>query len=638
MSAPAEITGYVVIGATRLADTGADYAAGKPTALSGLSLTWGRDGPQSQPEVGACTFTVGDREGDADFLGALKVGAPATVYATVKVDRTGSVGVDAAVDPGFASDLNWRLKASVPVVDDPGRDALAPPGHAAKLSLNGTEAVVPIAPFTAHPGGWIGVPRLGGLDTAGQRWNVTMRYRVGPIAGSNVATWQFRVFTDSAKQAGKPLGNWISFAKQANTYVTIGGYYTIPSTLPYDYWIGLAVTGDGPAWNTVTPAGLTWAQVPAGSWDDVDTMWLDEFHAIAPPVTYRRATVANGRITDLAASAVGDTVQVDVTASDWTADLANQNIGAVPWWAERLDDRANHITSYAPAQPAVAVDARCAAFLVSWVDVDNQPIYGLLQDLATTGDGVLWPRFGTLWIEDPDTRAALAVLGPDPASGLITVSGARGTTGGVVLDSCDVLRDGLTLEQTVEDVVTRVALTWMDQTIDPDTGQTSPTDVSLFVDADVQTQTDYGVRELAISTQLTRSVDGTAVANRKLARGAPGAWHANGLVWDTDTTAPNDLDQLVTALTMLDMSARVGLLLTVTDVPAWIPLGPDLSSYLEGGTYTYEDGRWILEAGLAPSGMSGASAKWSELDPGWSWQLFDPSVFWTALWGVGSSY
>jgi hypothetical protein len=143
---------------------------------------------------------------------------------------------------------------------------------------------------------------------------------------------------------------------------------------------------------------------------------------------------------------------------------------------------------------------------------------------------------------------------------------------------------------------------------------------------------------LGVSTQLTSAADGQAVANRKLARSAPGAWHANGLVWDTATTSPNDLDQLVTALTMLDMSARVGLLVTVTDVPAWIPLGPDLSAYLEGGTYTYEDGRWILETGLAPSSMSGASATWAELGPAWSWRLFDPSIFWTSLWGVGSSY
>lgn len=630
-----EITGYVVLGSTRLADTGGDYEAGIPTALAGLSLTWGRDGPQSQPDIGSCSLTVADREGDADFLGALKVGAPLTVYATVKVD-TGAAGVDAAVDPGFASDLDWRVHATNPITDDPGKDAIAPPGHAIRVTLDNTEVVVPIAPFTQHPGGWIGVPRISGPGMAGQRWNVTMRYRVGPVAGSNVSYWQFRYFTDSSKQPGKALKNYVSFGKQANTYITIGGYYVIPDNLPYDYWIGLAAFGAGPAWNTVIPSGLTWAQVPVGTWDEVGASWVDEFHAVAPAVNYRRATVANGRITDLAASAMGDAVRVEVTASDWTADLANQNIGAAPWNAQRLDARATQIAAYAKNPPSVAVDARPAAFVVSWVDVDNQPLWGLLQDLATTGDGILWPRFGSLWIEDPDSRSAVMSLGPDPIDGMIVISGARGTTGGVVLSSCDVDRDGLTLEQNAEDVITRVALTWQDQTVDGQ-GNQQPTDVTLYVDDDAA-QYDYGVRELAVSTQLTKASDGTAVANRKLARSKAGSWHANGLAWDTAVTAPNTLEHLMTALTMLDMSARVGLLVTVTDVPAWVPLGPDLSAYLEGGTYRYEGGRWLFELGLAPSSMSGASAAWTNLNPAWAWDEFDPSIFWSALWGVGSSY
>ena len=75
---------------------------------------------------------------------------------------------------------------------------------------------------------------------------------------------------------------------------------------------------------------------------------------------------------------------------------------------------------------------------MSWQDIDNQPLYGLLEDLAVTGDGVLWPlAANTLWIEDPDTRDSAGTLGPDPGgSGLITVTPGRPTGGvGVVLDS-----------------------------------------------------------------------------------------------------------------------------------------------------------------------------------------------------------
>lgn len=632
-----EITGYVYVGSARLADTADDYQSGTPTALAGLSMTWGRDGPQSQPDIGSCSLTVADREGDADFLGALKVGAPLTIYAAVETD-TGQPA-DVAVDPGFGSDLRWRISApGVVVVDDPGKDAIAPPGHSARLTRsNASIVVIPVAPFTKHAGGWIGIPRVTGPGMAGQVWRVTVGYRVGPIAGGAIANWQLRYFTDSLKQSGTALTSWASFGKQANTYVTVGGDYVIPADLPGDYWLGIAIDDSpGPAWNSVIPVGLTWAQVPAGSWADVGRAWLDEFHALAPAVNYRRATVFNGRITDLAASAWGEAVQVAITASDWTAELANENIGTEPFTIERLDSRAENIIGYSSIAPDTYTDPRCAVFMVSWLDVDKQPVYGLLQDLATTGDGILWPRFDTLWIEDPDTRSAAVVLAPDPVNGQIVITGARGTTGGIVLDSCDVLRDGLTLEQTAEDIITRVSLTWLDQTLD-ESGNQQPTDVTLFVD-DELAQDEFGIRELSVSTQLTKSADALAVANRKLARSKAGSWHANGLTWDTATTAPNDQEHLITALTLLDMSARIGLLLTVTDVPSWIPLGPDLSAYLEGGTYRYSGGRWQFELGLSPSSMSGTSAKWTELDPAWPWQLFDSSIVWSGLWGVGSSF
>lgn len=630
MTAP--ISCEVFVDGTRLADTAASWAQRTPTALSGLSVEWGRDGPQAQPEIGTCSLVVADADGDTEFLGLLKVGAWLEVNSSTTI--TTEQPSDVVIDPGFTSPPSSRVEATGTAVNDPARDALAPPGHAVKLTQAPTVqgwVHVPPGPFTSHPGGWLMIPQF--VD--GQTWQISIMLRAGPIPNPGMR-FQVIGFEESNNFNITQIGT----ARQ--TGAIVGQYVTISDTvtaLPAQYplWLGVQITGlISPAWNAV-PAGTTWANVGVGAWGEVGAIWLDEMHAYPPLTTARRARVFTGRITDLIASAMGgQAVQVEITATEWTADLANQNLGDVPWLKERLDARAGRICSYAARRPSIYLDARCAAFQVSWVDVDNQPLYPLLEDLAITGDGVLWPiARDVLWVEDPETRASVGSLGPDPGgSGLITVYGGR-DAGAVLLDSCDVGRDELRLEQNVEDIVTRVALTWLDQTLD-EQGNQQPTDVTLYRD-DLNAQSTLGIREFAVSTQLTTAADGQAVGDRKLARSRANTWHADGLVWDT-RISPDDVDHQLAALRLLDLTARVGCLLTVTDVPAWIPLGPDLSAYVEGGTYRFEGGRWILEIGLAPSSVSGTSAKWTDLDPAWHWNMFDPLVAWVDLWGVDSIY
>jgi hypothetical protein len=86
---------------------------------------------------------------------------------------------------------------------------------------------------------------------------------------------------------------------------------------------------------------------------------------------------------------------------------------------------------------------------------------------------------------------------------------------------------------------------------------------------------------------------------------------------------------------MLDGVQRCGLPITVTDLPDWAPSNPQSNYYLEGGTYTYENGYWRLALNLSPSGSMGASVEWAELDPTWQWAQFDPAITWGDLWGVG---
>jgi hypothetical protein len=517
MSAPA-ISCEVFVDGARLADTGDAWQAGTPTALSGLSTKWGRDGPQDQPDAATCSLTVADKDGDTEFLSVLYVGALLDVYAAALIDAGGPT--DVAADGGFGSPIGMRVKADKgTVADDPASDAIAPPGHACKFTLTPdlTAAgwlTVPPAPFTTHPGGWLTVPQI----SPGEAWTMSIRVKVGPVPPPQLAI-QIVGFRDSLSQWGDQLANGPTIAGAAGQYVTVTVPWTVDAYIkPGTYWLGLAVNNITPAKYNQAPAGLTYAATPPGSYGDCRCLWVDDFHLMAPAVTQRRGHVFTGRITDLTATAMaGQAVAVDVIAVDWIADLANQNIGDAPWLAERLDARAARILNKTNvgtgALPVAYIDARCARMLVSWQDVDNQPIYGLMEDLAVSGDGILWPiGYRVLWVEDPETRGSTGTFGPDPGgSGLITVTASR-PTGGVVLDSCDVLQDGLELGQTAGDVINRVSLTWLDQTLD-EAGKPAPTDITIYVD-----DTSAGADALGVRCRQCGEPEITALSRARVAR------------------------------------------------------------------------------------------------------------------------
>ena len=59
--------------------------------------------------------------------------------------------------------------------------------------------------------------------------------------------------------------------------------------------------------------------------------------------------------------------------------------------------------------------------------------------------------------------------------------------------------------------------------------------------------------------------------------------------------------------------------------------------YLEGGTYRYRGGRWVLELTVSVAGSGlGRSAEWDELDPTWTWNQWEPSLTWNDLRGVAA--
>ena len=384
-----------------------------------------------------------------------------------------------------------------------------------------------------------------------------------------------------------------------------------------------------------------------GTWADWQRARVDDLAVIAPAGAVQRVLVFTGRITDMSAQGVGDGVQVSVAAADWTADMSNTNVGDQPWLVETLTKRVNRILALANASaPARQVAAVVAAWPggrnVSWRDVDSQPSLGLLQELATTGDAVLWSAFDAvrgfyLWFEDPTQRVALAALVVDPDSGLVEVVGTD-TRARVSISACEIERDPVGWKQDVTDVTTRIDLTWQEQTVD-DQGQPAPTERNIqIIDAQAEDPDglDLGVRRASYSTQLTSAADGTAVANRVLARSRTLGWHVDGISWDTDLPRDFSDTERVDALTLLNGVTRLGCPAAVTELPAWSPVGDTVSGYVEGGTYSFDDGRWTLDLTMSPAASSTSSIKWNQVPAGYRWVDFDDSVRWLDMATVGA--
>jgi hypothetical protein len=270
--------------------------------------------------------------------------------------------------------------------------------------------------------------------------------------------------------------------------------------------------------------------------------------------------------------------------------------------------------------------------------VDRQPATGLLEDLATSVDGVLWSATHQvsgpyLRVEDPSNRppgAMLALVG-----GVVVI--VPTTSGGLALSACDVLRDPVSYVENVSDVATRVSVTWQQQVTGPPPSTDEQTVVVVDASREGYGPGRYGTRRYGISTQLQASADALAVANRILNRTVVG-WRVAGLAIDTADLALEDSDPTAATnqvLTLLDGTSRNGLLLRLTDLPAWAPAHPDSAVYLEGGHYRFEDGRWVLELVASSAKNLGQSVQWNQAPAAWTWNQFDPTIRWDDLAGVG---
>lgn len=309
-----------------------------------------------------------------------------------------------------------------------------------------------------------------------------------------------------------------------------------------------------------------------------------------------RRVVFAGRVTDLDIDydAAAGGAACAVVAADLVADLANRYVGAEPWPAEALSARAARILTAVGGQASsVTVDARPAALPVSRVDVDRQAAAGLLRDLATSGSAALWvvvppatPDTPQLRIEDPAARVSLWVLGKGSDN---LYRPMPSPTAGDPLDACAVLQDPVKWMRSTADLITRTTVRWQDQTTTPD-----PTERSVgYVDAAAEAA--LGARGLSVGTILSTESAATAAAQLLMAsHQVSDAWRADGLVWDLDHSVTDDATTRTLALTLLDNNARIGHAINVGPLPWWTPNAGSAGLYVDGGTYRFVGGRWVL--------------------------------------------
>lgn len=623
---------------------GVRYADGQPTedpaapvALTGLTVTWGRETTIDQPGPASCVFEVLDRPGDPRFTSSLHVGSRVQVRADALVYPDPSVPI--LPDPGFEtaplSVITGNAAAAVQtaVVHTGTRAVRIDPLDPARQ----VRVIFPPAPLGTDqdPGAWDAVPRT----LPGQQWAygaavrvptalaAVARARLHPVVFTQPWPGTERVLTDTATP-GAPAAGWAVHS----------GLVTPPPGV----WLGVAVDvyPTGPAWDDVPP-GLTWDQVdPALAWDDLAATYVDDLLLLAPAAGAARAgEVFTGRVTDLDAqydTGAGGTL-VKVTAQDDTAELANRYVGAAPWAVEALAARFGRILAAAGQTMSSIIDPGPAAVPVTYRDVDNQAATGLLQELAQSVGGALWSATSLttgpyLRLEDVTTRAPLQRLVKDGGVIRIVTAPVVGDRG-ITLSACDVLLDPVHWEQDVADVATRVAIGWKDQAPDP----VKPTDATVTV-VNTAAEQASGQRRVQISTQLAQQADAQHVADQVLGRLTAGGWRIRGLTYRIEPLAPLDPAGIALVMTILDATTRIGLPILLTEVPAWspAPTRADVPLYLEGAKLTNTGGAWTLELLTSAATATGAAAiAWDQLDPTWQWDQFDPEISWNDLRGVG---
>ena len=591
----------------RFPDGCTDAPPDAPYALTGLAVTWGREDVLDQPSPATATFEVVDEVGGQQYLDAIHVGSLVRILANA---------------------LLWA-PADFPTIPVPapvqtlGGESGAVGSTVVLWPSPGSQYVhgdVRPAPPSSDPDAWFDVPR----SVAGQTWQLNI-----------TAVFVETAFLGWVRPAGTVAAHPLLWESPDDTVPTVMPPIPLTGTFvpPSGYWVGVRVvwTPTGPRWNQLTnPAA--WSSLGATpSWEDLAELHLFTLQVLAPQGgTVRTALVFEGRVTDLEAR-FDDTLGAavcQVTAQDLLAELNNRLIGDQPWAAEPIGQRLPYMVGLAGfGTTNTVLDATVAATNISRRDVDAQPAGRLMQELATTGDGVLWTASHLggapdIRVDSMSERPSAYVLTPTGPGGSIIVDLRGSFTGAAVeLSACAVDLDPVRWRQDSTDVATRVSVGWLAQEFDNDGQPVQKEHREQVTDPGVEAR--IGSYSVSMSTQLRDVIDARLLATTWLARLSEQGWRIGGLVWSATEDETLDAVKLDQFVTLLDVMQRNGCPIMLVDLPYWSPVtaGEDrVPLFLEGGKYESVDGGWVLRLVTTSAQALGRSATWQEIPAPWRWQ------------------
>ena len=574
------------------------------TALDGVKITWGRSDSISQPQAATASVRLLLPENPAGIPETFTIGRTLSVSARIQAWKQGTTHTFSPLE-GIAIQGDF----------DPTRSAIRP----SFTSPDGATVVFPPAALSLTPGAWDTIPTC----VPGQVYTASAAFYAPQGCSISLHPVYF-----SAPNA-TPIIAPATAQDTESGFTGISTSFT-PPDMYEGCWVGIAVRAN--------PLGHTWKDRPIPwnseyrSWQGINTLVLYAL-TLTPPAQspILESEVFTGTITDtsLTWDEAASRPVLTVQAADLLADLSHRRVGDEPWTVHTLTQRVNAVINALNTPVKTLIDPTPASRILCFKDVDSASAASILTDAASSAGALLWAAShrttgAYLRFEDPYTRAALARL---------VMKGGRAkvesNTTALPLSASMLTRGGVSIEKSNADAASVARVGWKEIGVD-EKGQPTQTERTITL-SDPDLIRVIGHREVSLSTDLITRGQAEEQASRLLRSHAPGSWTLPALTWDTNVKS-GLVDRGVLAA-LLDSTRRMGANIRLTDLPPWFPAAPSLNAYLDGGTYTYTRGRWILTLTLTNNySAAGSGLRWNQLPPDLSWNTTN-----TLTWAQTSS-
>lgn len=556
------------------------YATGDVVALDDLSVQWGRSSRLEQPRPASLSARIALPDYPAPVLEHFAPGRR----------------VECIADLGGFADGEFE---HVEIINDTRPRA--------KNIENDREdfqfAPAAFQPTGQNPAAWNDLPRVNSDGT----YSASVEISLPPGAKAVLYPMYYSGPWINAGTLGAPIARIDQSGSLKGTFRADPRFYGTA-------WVGLFVI--------VEPTGTPWKSA-VGTWRNHSERWA-RFQEItitrarleAQIVPLHRATVFTGRITDAPISFDEKMRRpvLTLTAMDFLAELANQRIGDKPFPRDYANTRARRIIDLSGRNIQMIMDPTLINETMAPKDIDSRTPAQELGTVAASTGAIMWPASHTatgdyLRFEDPAQRKALYSLTVTD-SGDLTIDAAAGSV--MDIPAATIHRD-VRIERDLTDLATVVGVQWIDVTYLSD--GTIDTTQRTAAASDEKRISEYGYRQISISTDLDSESSARTLARRTLDAAAAGGWLIPSARIDSRLPGVN-LNQIIR---LLDSTTRIGAPIMITGAAPWIPGAPNIPAYIDGGSFRFTGGRWVLECQLTRASTRARSVTWADLPARVTW-------------------